>query len=273
MPDASAATTRFACGAAILVPLVVGLVGHAAGNTPRPIGEGPSRPGLAFDQYLVDLGEVPPSEEVFAHFGFRNSGEHTVTVRELSPSCGCLKPELRKRIYQPGESGRFHIRVQTANEAPGPHEYRIAVRYNDPQPREAVVLFRVVLPDNQVFVRPRALIFYQMSDQPTTQEIEIIDRRPEHLRVERVECSKDFVQIEQAGGSTDAAGHWRGKLKITVPGDLPRGRREALVQIVTSDPEYRTLRVPLIIQSGQPRKVSDPKVRPAGGTRRWQAGG
>src|SRR4029077_20650754 len=101
------------------------------------------------------LGPVAPSEEVFAHFDFINRGQSAVTITALVPSCGCLQPQMNKKVYQPGTSGNFLVRVQTANENPGLKEYHVAIRYMDPEPREADVVFRVVLPDNQVFVRPR----------------------------------------------------------------------------------------------------------------------
>ena len=42
---------------------------------------------------------------------------------------------------------------------------------------------------------------------------------------------------------------------------------EAMVRIYTDDPEYKTLRVPLIISDGAPKKLVDHNVEHAGGTR------
>jgi hypothetical protein len=213
---------------------------------------------------------VAPSEEVFAHFDFTNRSGATVRDIQLVPSCGCLQPQLNKKKYRPGESGYFKVRVQTANQNAGPKEYTVAVKYNDPAPREAAVVFRVDLPENKVFVSPRALILYQPgSDAPPPQHIDITDRRGpgRNLRITHVECTRPFARVELQDSTEDDEGHWHGHLQVTFPEKLPPGRVEAMIRIVTDDPEYHLLRVPLILQGGAPRKIVDPHIQPAGGRR------
>ncbi len=252
----------------IALPFVLALAAHFAGPRPGKIAAAPARPALAFDQYLVDLGPVAPSEEVRAHFDFTNRGHSLVTVTDLVPSCGCLQPQMKKKSYRAGESGNFLVRVQTANESPGLKEYTVTIKYTDPEPREVDVIFRVVLPDNQVSVRPRALAFYQLGGQRAApgiepQKIEVTDCRARHLNITRVECSREIADVELEEGEIDGAGHWHGSLKVAVPNRLPPGRVEAVVRIFTDDSQYKVLRVPLIIEGGSPRKMSDPQFRPA----------
>lgn len=239
----------------IAVPFVLSLLTRAGGVAPHPAAAPPARAALAFDQYLVDLGNVTPSEEVFAHFGFANAGDSAVNITELIPSCGCLQPQLKRNVYQAGETGHFILRVQTANQEAGPKEYRVRVKYTDPQPREAEVLFRVTLPDNQVLVRPRALAFYQMSGQPTTQEIEVLDSRPEGLVVQSVRSSTEMATVELGDPEVDDQNRLKWRVKVTAAGAVPPGRWDGVVTIATSDPTYPRLRVPLIIQ-GPTSKVA-----------------
>ena len=253
--------------AGIAIPFLAAIFAHAAGSRPRPVAAPPVRPALAFDQYVVNLGHVAPSEEVFAHFDFTNRGGAPVEITGLVPSCGCLQPQMKKKVYRPGESGSFSVHVQTANEKPGLKEYHIAVNYTDPEPRHVDVFFRVELPDNQVTVRPRALAFYQFGDQPTSREIEIIDRRSRPLAIKHVECSGRIAHIAMEGSEVDDSGHWHGHLRITVPGNLPPGRTESIVRIVTDDKDYRVLRVPLVIEGGSPKKFVDPHVETTGASR------
>src|SRR5262249_37660976 len=121
--------TQTAPAAGIAIPFFLALAAQAIGPRPAPMAALPVRPALAFNQYLVDLGEVPPREEVDAHFDFANRGAATVKIDQLVPSCGCLQPQLKKMVYEPGESGRFVVRVQTANEQAGQKEYHIGVKY------------------------------------------------------------------------------------------------------------------------------------------------
>jgi hypothetical protein len=226
----------------------------------------PERPALAFDQYLVDLGLAPPSEEVYAHFNFVNRGRHPVSITDIAPSCSCLKPSVKKRDYQPGESGHFFVRVETANELPGQKEFRITVKYNDPEPRETDVTFRVVIPDNQVTVT-RALTFWQWGMESTTQDIEVIDRRPRHLTIKSFESTRNIAHVEPGESNIDEAGHWHGRLRVTVPGNLPPGRVDAVIHIVTDDENavYHRLRVPLMIFGKPKSPIVDKHVQPVGG--------
>jgi hypothetical protein len=159
--------TQRLTAAGLAFPFLLAVAAQAVGPKPAPMAAPPERPALAFDQYLVDLGLAPPSEEVHAHFEFVNRGRHPVTITDIVPSCGCLKPTLKKNEYQPGASGYFFVRVETANELPGQKEYRITVKYTDPEPRETDVTFRVALPDNQVNVT-RALIFHTGAEPQTS---------------------------------------------------------------------------------------------------------
>ena len=267
--------------AGIAIPFVLALLAHLAGPQPGPVAAAQAPPALAFDQYLVDLGRVRASEDVVAHFDFTNRGSKDVEITELVASCGCLLPHLKKKVYLPGESGFFTLNVQTANQAAGQKEYTIAVKYSDPQPQEALVVFRVVLPDDQVLVRPIALFFYQLGDaQPGVespaatlgiepQAFEITDRRSRHLNIRRVECSRGEVQVELRDDEVDEAGIWHGRFRVRVEGRLPPGHREAVVRIFTDDPDdrYRVLRVPLFMEGPSRRKIIDRHVRQDGGTK------
>lgn len=263
---------RWLPAAGIGIPFLCAMLAHAVGPQPAPVAAAPRRPALAFDQYLVDLGQVAPSQEVLAHFDFTNRGAGPVVIKELVPSCGCLQPQMKKKAYQPDESGHFTVHVQTANENPGLKEYRVTVKYADPQPREANVVFRVVLPENQVQIRPKALILGRIGSASNMREIdpqtiEITDRRDRHMNITRVECTRSFVAVQLLDSQIDEEGHWHGYLKVAVPGQIPAGRVEALVRIFTDDSDYPMLRVPLLIESVAPHKFVDPNVQTIGGTK------
>jgi hypothetical protein len=271
--------TRRLPAAGIALPFLLAVLAQIAGPRPRPIAAAPVRPALAFNQYLVDRGEVLPSQEVRARFEFTNRGRAPVRITQLVPSCGCLQPRTDKQTYAPGSSGKFDLHVQTANQRAGFKEYTVAVKYTDPEPREAIVTFRMVLPENQVFVTPRALTFYELSDLPTVggvppQTIEITDRRGQgrHLNVISVECTSRLAEVELEETYVDEEGDWHGRLKVSIPGKLPSRPVPALIRIATDDPDFPHLHVPLELKwESLPklidrRKIRDANVRPAGGT-------
>jgi hypothetical protein len=272
--------------AGMAIPFVLALAAQIAEPRPGPVAAAPARPALAFHQYLVDLGHVTASENVLAHFDFANRGSKDLEITELAPSCGCLQPHLKKKIYKPDESGFFTLKIQTANQAAGQKEYTVTVKYNDPAPQEALVVMRVVLPDDQVLVRPIALFFYQLGDyQPgdgrsghestsltrlgiEPQNFEVTDRRSRHLNIQRVECNNPDVLFERQDDDIDESGTWHGRFRVSMDKGLPPGRHQEVVRIFTDDPDdrYRVLRVPLYMEGPARRKKVDRHVRQTSGT-------
>jgi hypothetical protein len=231
------------------VTLTVGLPAVAAfalagRSAPRPV-DVPARPALAFDQYLVDLGPVEPTPEVVARFAFANSGAAPIKITKWEPSCGCLKPTLRKTEYLPFESGYFALKVRTAGETPGLHEYRLKVSYEDPQPRETTLTFRVTIPEQQVFVRPRALAIYQNGRQETSHEVTVFDLREPGVTVLATRSSSDLVQAEPLEVTRSPDGERSQKVRITVSADVPKGTNWCTVTLFTDDSRFPELVVPI----------------------------
>ena len=248
--------------AGALIPFVASVVFHLIGPSARPAHEAPHRPGLAFDQYLVDLPPeaVKPAKYAYASFAFTNVGGETVRVKDIKPSCGCLNPRLEKREYRPGERGEFHVRVMIPNEEPGPKEYTIDVLYEDPQPRTAQLVFKVVLPDQRVIVRPRVLGFQMLGETPLSQEIFVTDFRSQPLSVTAVECKSPFVTAQLGETQQDDEGNQHTRLTVTAAGKVPPGVHWADLIIRTDDATYATLQVPLQLQ-GPVRLNAPPTTR------------
>jgi hypothetical protein len=257
---------RLAVGGIVVLSLVP--VGLAAWNTERvpvarPMQGGIERPTLVFSQYSVNLGEVRPVETIPARFDFWNNGPRPIKITEIEPSCGCLAPKLfdGKTTYQPGEQGRFLVGVNTANEKPGEKEYRIRVRYDDGQPREQTVYFRMTLPAMKVSVTPSEVYFYQLNGQPDSREIHVTDHRGASLEVQGASISSHQASVTVGEMSRTPEGHSTTPIRIDVPGDVSPGREIAVITILTNDPEFRQIQVPVLIHGPQE------KVRLTGGER------
>jgi len=77
------------------------------------------------------------TETVEAEYPFKNTGSTTVTIKSLSPSCGCVAAELEKRTYAPGESGVVKL-VMTVGARVGEQNKRVIVEID--QERKFVML-------------------------------------------------------------------------------------------------------------------------------------
>lgn len=237
-----------------LLPFAWSLLVQASGVKARPVASVTARDSLAFEQYLVNLGAPPPRSEYFARFAFRNIGSQPLKILELKPSCGCLNPRLEKNEFAPGEGGEFFLRVRAANEKPGPHEYFCQVLYDDGQPRETQVRFKISLPEERVEIRPRALIVYQFNNQPTTREVTITDFRAASderplARLELLEatCTLPWVEVAIGDVELDTLGQRQQKVLATFT-DVPPGTHDGSILVRTNVPEFAELRVPLRVE-------------------------
>jgi hypothetical protein len=241
----------------------------------------PRRPALAFAQHVVDLGKMRSTSEAFAHFDFMNRGRSPVVIRKIEPSCGCLKVEwpqtirqTKKAKYYPGEGGHFVVRLDTAQQKPGPLEYRIDVDYDDPEPQHAELTFRLVLPDDQVSVYPPAMqLTYFGTAEDTVKDIEVVDRRTHPLTIKEIRCSREgLIGIGPITSDTDEHGFTHHRFQVTIPGNLPEGLTSAKIVIHTDDKrDFPSLRVPFRVNnagslSRKSRPMLDRHVQQAGGT-------
>ncbi len=231
-----------------LAPAILSVFLTQASPAARPISGKIERSPLVFSQYSVQLGEVRPVGTVPAHFDFFNAGKAPIEILKLDPSCGCLAPRLygEKKIYQPGEHGRFYVSVKTANETPGPKEYTVKVNYNDGAPQESLVSFKLTVPEKKVSVTPSEVYFYQTQGKADSREIVVEDHRGLHLNVLDIEHTSEKAEVtlleKIIEGSTS-----RTPIRINVPGDVPPGRHVSLITIHTDDSEYHTIKIPVLV--------------------------
>jgi len=207
------------------------------------------REQLVFRQYAIDLGLVPPVGTVPAYFDFRNQGDEPIEIVDLEASCGCLAPRLyddKKTIYEPGEGGRFYVTVKTANETPGPKSFTVLVKYDDGQPKERVLSFRLEIPERKVTVSPAQLLFYQINGEPDSREITLSDYRGASLNVLNVRSESELVSLS-VGEKVQSGENSTIPIRIDVAALAPPGRQEFFVTIETDDPEYKRIQVPVMI--------------------------
>ena len=240
----------------LCAPVLWAFVALMHGPQAQTMANIPELPGLAFDQYLVDLREVAPTEEIFANFEFRNTSKQTVNITSLVPSCGCMQPQLKKTSYAPGESGYFLLRIKTALQRPGPKEFNVKVNFTDTQPRTRMVYLRAVFPTQQIYVRPMSLTFHQLGTSEVYQEIIVTDLRKTPAEIIGVESSTDFVKLEVLPAATTKTGARKQHIRITVPGAVPAGRQLGTIKIFTNDDKFHEMKVPIQI-FGQERHTSN----------------
>jgi hypothetical protein len=232
-------------------PFCVACFASGSPDVPRSLTASRDFPPIAFAQYSLNFGEVPPMPVIDAHFDFVNRSSGPVEVLGLRPSCNCLQPHLMgdRTTYQPGEAGRFHIQVRTANEPSGPQDYLVEMDYKgaDQKVYSEIVIFRVTLPELKVTVEPSEVLFYQLSGEAGTQTIHVTDFRDEPLQVTEVICDSPHPSFVVGEAVVDEHGRSTIPIQINIPEGLPPMREITYINILTTDEEFSRLQVPILI--------------------------
>mgnify|MGYP003630073252 CR=1 FL=1 len=249
-----------------ILPFISASYAHWSGSRVQESTAGEAKPALAFETYLVDTGLVKETSRVVAaRFRFKNLSDHTVTVKALVPSCGCLNPHLEKKVYLPRETGEFQLKMETAGESPGQKEYFVDFKYEDTQERSTRLTFKLELPIRRLVVKPKALVIYQFTPGRTAHPITVSDfRTGKDFKIISAESTSKYAKVE-IGKLEINDGISQHNVEVIVEDTVPPGKHNGLIVIKTNDLDFPELYVPLIIQgpeqqTAQKNKPVSPKA-------------
>ncbi len=72
-------------------------------------------PQIQFDNQIYDFGRVTAGDVVKHTFIFTNTGNQTLELSDVHPSCGCTTAGDWTRKVEPGQTGSIPLQVNTAN--------------------------------------------------------------------------------------------------------------------------------------------------------------
>ena len=258
LPDSFRSASRFLPALAALPLLGAGV----AATVPGSVRPADVQPRLAFGTsgHVAANPEVPGGRHVYAPFHLTNAGDAPLTVSAVEPDCGCLTPLLNRTLFDPaeppviapGDSLELIVRADTAREAEGPHEHRVAVACVAPDGEEVrqTVTMRYGVGPHEIRIDPPAVMVYQREGQRTTATVTVTDRRAEPLNVTAVHSPTERVHVEQLDPLEREDGGWDLPFEMTIVG-CEGGGSEAIVAVEVDDPagRYQVLKLPVTVLS------------------------
>jgi hypothetical protein len=206
----------------------------------------------------VDHAEVKAGTIVAHSFVLKNTGTSAVTIADVETGCGCLRPRVSSTTVAPGASTEVRVEVNTISQPAGANAWKAKVRYLDSSEGnktgyelELIQKARIV---REISVDPVAL--YLSIDRETSHTITISDRRAKPLTISEARCGHKHVKTQLSAVGVNARGERIQQVHITVVDDCPAGFHSEVVQLVTDDPAYRELRIPLTIVRKAPGQVA-----------------
>jgi hypothetical protein len=75
------------------------------------------------DPYSWDFGQVKEGEALKHAFALKNESRETLTIKDVSSSCGCTVPKMEKKILLPGQSATLEVRFNTKGYSGNTQQY------------------------------------------------------------------------------------------------------------------------------------------------------
>ncbi|MFA6565098.1 MAG: DUF1573 domain-containing protein [Verrucomicrobiia bacterium] len=125
-------------------PMVGGRPSPAVGHPSSVPGQsspasGPSSPvvgpkagtWITFDENVADFGTVDQGTESVKVFIYRNKGNQTLRISDVTSTCGCTVAQPEPKVLPPGAMGKLRVSFKSGSFS-GPVSKSITVRSNDP---------------------------------------------------------------------------------------------------------------------------------------------
>ena len=112
-------------------------------------------PKIVFENTVHDFGQIDPGTRHRCEFKFKNAGIALLKIGKVRAPCGCTIPELKKKRYEPGETGMLKVQYH-ASTKPGPATKYIFVPSNDPENPEVKLSIKSKVVE-KVSIKPKRL--------------------------------------------------------------------------------------------------------------------
>jgi hypothetical protein len=218
-----------------------------------------ARADLHFAKTEIDAGEVRGGMPAPQRFAFVNDGAGTVEITGLHVSCGCLKPMLEPRVYKPGQKGELILHINPLVQSAGKHAWtaQIAYRAGGELKEQTLKVFGTIIAE--VAVQPAALTVF--AEHAGNHSLVLTELRAKPLRLTSVQTTSPFLHVKCSEVKKNERGHWERTITLEPDKDLPDGRHDEQLEMMSDDPEYRVMRVAVTVVK-RPKKrltaVPDP---------------
>jgi hypothetical protein len=211
------------------------------------------RAELVCPEPAAAAGDVRSGMPLARRFVLRNTGTSALEISDAKPSCGCLKPRLEKRRYEPGEEGAILVEINTLTQAAGPHQWRVMVQYREGGERKELPLFVTATVHSELLLEPAALNLHTSTT--CRHQVTLTENRPQPLKIVAVQTTHPELRVRVQPVQEVKSGQWIRTIEVEVVDSFPEGKHDVMVQLFTDDSDYRELKVPVGVVKRSRKRV------------------
>lgn len=184
---------------------------------------------LVWKEKTVELHSCLEETKVHGAFEFENKGKYPIRINDVKTSCGCATASLTGKIFQPGETGRIDVNMDTTSKL-GTLEKYVNVNTDDPQARNVQLCFRVVLPELMKVVP--TFVYWKAQDR-SSKSIEV--QATDGLPVKLIKATSSSDSFDVSWKSTTPSGHY----EISITPKKPVDDEKAVITLMSDYPRDR----------------------------------
>ena len=209
---------------------------------------------LACNEAIAAKGDVKGGPPLAHTFELTHRGAGTLTISKVEAGCGCLRQSLSTGVLSPGETAKLTLEVNTLTQPDGPNRWQVVVGYKVESPGAPAETGELLLQitanlSRDVSVSPPQLGF--STTRAASQVLIVGDQRAKPLTV--VKATSTSPHLSVAIGAREVGKGQAVTVKLSP--DAPVGHRDETVVLLTDDPAYPELRVPVRVLKRLERAV------------------
>ena len=195
-------------------------------------------PKIRFEKVVHDFGDVGPGSPNTCEFRFTNVGKGTLRITNVTAPCGCTVLQLKKKAYQPGESGLLRL-TYTASTLPGVARKYAYVNSNDKHtPKVTLTITAKITP--KVTYEPKRLNILLKDDKPECPQIILTsaDGKPFSIAAFSVPGNPVTAEIDPSVEATKFI------LQPKVNPDRLRRSTNGVIELTLTHPQCKRISIP-----------------------------
>jgi hypothetical protein len=190
------------------------------------------------------VGEIKSGAPLTFRYQVVNRGRGAVEIIQLRTSCGCAVPHLEQRLLSPGDTAEVVLVVNTLAQGAGDRAWSVTLVYeSEGQPEELRLTLRGKVV-SEIRVEPTSLNV--VTDTTVPQQVQVTDVRAQPLNVTAVHSSAPWLQARLDEPMREA-NHLVQNVQVEISSECPEGRHDEMLHLVTDDPAYPDLQVPVTV--------------------------
>ncbi len=209
-----------------------------------------AQPKLKIENPVHDFGVIGPATRNTCVFRFKNVGDATLVISKVTATCGCTVPQLKKKKYEPDETGEITVVYRAGSYAASVNKH-LYILSNDPANPRAELAIKATI-KLKVTVKPDKLELYLKKDNAGAKPITVKSSDGKPFAIKSVTSTANAItaKYDPKAEATEFT------LPLKVDKDKLAKNLTGAVRLTLSHPECKSIAIsytaqPCIVVSNQ----------------------